>query len=103
MLVLSRKAGQKVLIGGDIEIIVSRISGNRVTLGIRAPKDLRVLRYELPKHHEESDSKETRDNESNGEQAALTAPNQLMAEGSLMMQTPIVSVEALAPYQPFAR
>lgn len=47
MLVLSRKEGERVVIGDNITIVVSRISGNRVTLGIEAPRDVKVVRGEL--------------------------------------------------------
>lgn len=47
MLVLSRKEGEKLVIGDNITIVVSKISGNRVTLGIEAPKDVKVIRGEL--------------------------------------------------------
>lgn len=47
MLVLSRKEGQRVLIGDNVVITVNRVSGNRITLGIEAPKDVRVVRGEL--------------------------------------------------------
>jgi carbon storage regulator len=47
MLVLSRKASQQVLIGGDIRITVVRIDRNRVRLGIQAPAGLAILRTEL--------------------------------------------------------
>jgi carbon storage regulator len=47
MLVLSRKESQKVIIGGNIVVTINRISGNRITLGIEAPKDVRVVRGEL--------------------------------------------------------
>ncbi len=47
MLVLSRKVGEKIAIGDNITIVVNRISGNRVAIGIEAPSDVRVLRGEL--------------------------------------------------------
>jgi carbon storage regulator len=47
MLVLSRKLGQELVIGDSVRIVVNRISGNRVTLGIVAPDNVRVLRGEL--------------------------------------------------------
>jgi carbon storage regulator CsrA len=47
MLVLSRKTGEKIVIDNRITIVVNRISGNRVTLGIDAPSDVHVLRGEL--------------------------------------------------------
>lgn len=52
MLVLSRKAGQSVLIGEDIRVEVLWI-GNQVRLGVEAPDEVKVLRSELeeePKH-----------------------------------------------------
>jgi carbon storage regulator len=50
MLVLSRKIGEKLIIGDDITVVVSRISGNRVTIGIEAPPDVRIVRGELADH-----------------------------------------------------
>ena len=41
MLVLSRKIGEKLIIGDNITVVVSRVAGNRVTLGIEAPHDVR--------------------------------------------------------------
>jgi carbon storage regulator len=47
MLVLSRKVGEKIQIGDGITVIVTRIAGNRVTLGVTAPKNVRIVRSEL--------------------------------------------------------
>jgi carbon storage regulator len=47
MLVLSRKEGEKLVIGDNITVVVSRVAGNRVTLGIEAPSDVRIIRGEL--------------------------------------------------------
>lgn len=47
MLVLSRKEGEKLVIGDNITVVVSRVAGNRVTLGIEAPSDVRIVRGEL--------------------------------------------------------
>jgi carbon storage regulator len=47
MLVLSRKIGEKLIIGDNITVVVSRVAGNRVTLGIEAPHDVRIVRGEL--------------------------------------------------------
>lgn len=47
MLVLSRKEGEKLIIGDNITVVVSRVAGNRVTLGIEAPADVRIIRGEL--------------------------------------------------------
>jgi carbon storage regulator len=47
MLVLSRKVGEKLVIGDNITIVVNRVAGNRVTIGIEAPDSVRVIRAEL--------------------------------------------------------
>ena len=47
MLVLSRKIGEKIHVGNDITIEVRRVAGNRVTLAVEAPRDVRILRGEL--------------------------------------------------------
>jgi len=47
MLVLSRKEGEQLRIGDDIVLTVSRLSGNRVSIGIEAPRDIRIVRGEL--------------------------------------------------------
>ena len=47
MLVLSRKVGEKLIIGDNITVVVSRVSGNRVTIGIEAPPEVRIVRGEL--------------------------------------------------------
>ncbi|MFN7876306.1 MAG: carbon storage regulator [Pirellula sp.] len=47
MLVLSRKEGERIQIGDNITLVVSKVSGNRVTIGIEAPRDVKVVRGEL--------------------------------------------------------
>ena len=47
MLVLTRKHGQRIMIGDDITVVVNRLSGNRVAIGIEAPDDVRIIRGEL--------------------------------------------------------
>ncbi len=47
MLVLSRKVGEKVVIGDNITVVINRVSGNRISLGIEAPADVRIVRGEL--------------------------------------------------------
>lgn len=47
MLTLTRKIGQKILIGNGIEIVVREIRGRQVRLGITAPLGLPVYREEL--------------------------------------------------------
>ena len=47
MLTLTRKVGQKILIGEDIEIVVREVRGRQVRLGIVAPSGTPVYREEL--------------------------------------------------------
>jgi len=47
MLVLSRKVGESILIGENVTIEITSIEGDRVCIGIDAPKDVRVYRKEL--------------------------------------------------------
>ena len=48
MLVLSRKAGERVPIGEGIVVEVLEVYGRRVRLGIEAPGDVAIRREELP-------------------------------------------------------
>lgn len=47
MLVLSRKKGESLMIGGDITITVLEVQSDKVKIGIDAPKEVTVLRKEL--------------------------------------------------------
>jgi carbon storage regulator len=47
MLVITRKKGQKVTIGNEIEIQVVRISGQTVRFGITAPEHVPIYRQEI--------------------------------------------------------
>jgi len=47
MLTISRRVGERILIGDGIVIEVVEVSGGSVRLGITAPKELRIYREEL--------------------------------------------------------
>jgi len=47
MLVITRRAGEGILIGDDIELQVIELSPSRVKLGIAAPRRLGILRKEI--------------------------------------------------------
>lgn len=47
MLVLTRKTSQTIMIGDEIEVTVLSISGEKVRLGIKAPRDVPVFREEV--------------------------------------------------------
>jgi carbon storage regulator CsrA len=48
MLVLTRKVNQQIRLGNDITVTVLRVQGNTIRIGIEAPRDVRVVRAELP-------------------------------------------------------
>jgi carbon storage regulator len=47
MLVLSRQRDESIMIGDDVEIIIVDVRGNKVRLGITAPKEVPVHRREI--------------------------------------------------------
>lgn len=47
MLVLTRKSNQSIMIGDDVEVSVLSIMGEKVRLGIAAPRDIPVFRKEV--------------------------------------------------------
>lgn len=47
MLILTRRAGETVMVGSDITITVLGVKGNQVRIGINAPKDIAVHREEI--------------------------------------------------------
>lgn len=48
MLVLTRKLQERICIGENITVTVLRVKGQQVRIGIEAPRDVRVIRGELP-------------------------------------------------------
>ncbi len=47
MLLLTRRTGETIRIGDDIEVTVLGVKGNQVRIGITAPEDVEILREEL--------------------------------------------------------
>lgn len=47
MLVLSRKAGERILVGDDVVVTLVRIGPNSVRVGIEAPREMNIVREEL--------------------------------------------------------
>jgi len=47
MLVLTRKSNQSIMIGDDIEVSVLAVMGEKVRVGIQAPRDIPVFRKEV--------------------------------------------------------
>ena len=73
MLVLSRRVGQRIVIGENITVVVNRVAGNRVTLGIEAPDNVHIMRGELERHQREFSSPDE-------EQVPATVPFTLEVE-----------------------
>ena len=47
MLVLTRKAGERIVIDDQITVTVLKVQGHQIRLGIEAPKEVPVMREEL--------------------------------------------------------
>ena len=47
MLVLTRKAGETIVIGDNIEITVIEVQGGKIKVGIDAPRSIKILRKEI--------------------------------------------------------
>ena len=47
MLILTRRVGETVVIGGDVDVTVLGVKGNQVRIGVKAPKEVAVHREEI--------------------------------------------------------
>jgi carbon storage regulator len=61
MLVLTRSIGQKIMIGADIEIVITGAAGQQASIGIEAPKDVKVHREEIYKRIQEGQPRPSKD------------------------------------------
>lgn len=59
MLVLSRKPEETIQIGNDITITIIKTKGKNVRIGIEAPKEMRIVRGELPRMDKTSETNTT--------------------------------------------
>ncbi|RII36201.1 carbon storage regulator [Clostridium chromiireducens] len=60
MLIITRKKGESLMIGDDIEIIISKIDDGSVKVGIKAPKNIEILRKELYEEVEKENKEATK-------------------------------------------
>ena len=63
MLVLSRKCGERIVIGSNIELTVVDIRGKRVRLAVDAPRDVSILRQEIYRRIQDESSHEAQRDE----------------------------------------
>ena len=56
MLILTRRTGESVVIGGDVKVTLLGVKGNQARLGVSAPKDVTVHREEI---HERIEREQT--------------------------------------------
>lgn len=47
MLILGRRSGESIVIGDEVEIVVKKVEGKQVWLGINAPRNISVHRREI--------------------------------------------------------
>lgn len=47
MLILTRKVGQSLIIGDNIEVKILSVDGDNISIGLNAPKDISIVRKEL--------------------------------------------------------
>ena len=73
MLVLTRKAGESIVIGSEIRITVLDLQGRQIRLGIEAPSDISVHRGEVYERIREENEKAAQ-----GEQRELKALSQAL-------------------------
>jgi carbon storage regulator len=57
MLVLTRKPGQSIMIGDGVEVQVLSVAGEKVRLGINAPRDVAIFRHEVYERIERENSR----------------------------------------------
>ena len=77
MLVLTRKAGESIVIGSEIRITVLEMQGRQIRLGIEAPSEIPVHRGEIYERIREENERAAQ-----GDQQELKALSQALKKGS---------------------
>jgi len=83
MLILTRRVGETVVIGNDVDVTVLGVKGNQVRLGVKAPREVSVHREEIYKRIKEEPVAERPDSRvsANGKNGAGTG-HPLNGQGS---------------------
>jgi carbon storage regulator len=71
MLVLTRKPGQSIMIGDGVEVQVLSVAGEKVRLGITAPRDVSIFRNEVYDRIESESAARAPEKEDEGTNAAV--------------------------------
>jgi carbon storage regulator len=71
MLVLTRKPGQSIMIGDGVEVQVLSVAGEKVRLGITAPREVPIFRNEVYERIEEEASEEAEEEDEEQLRSAL--------------------------------
>jgi carbon storage regulator len=80
VLVLTRKPGQSIMIGDGVEVQVLSVAGEKVRLGITAPRDVSIFRnevYERIESENELSSSGDDEDDRGANEAVATAPERL--------------------------
>jgi carbon storage regulator CsrA len=71
MLVLTRKATEQIQIGENVVVTILRVKGQSVRIGIEAPREVRVIRAELPKTADQPGESQSASAESTSDHTAV--------------------------------
>ena len=77
MLVLTRKPGQSIMIGEGVEVQVLSVAGEKVRLGITAPRDVSIFRNEVYDRIESENAARERDEDQGTNEAVEDALERL--------------------------
>ena len=72
MLILTRRVGETVVIGNDVDVTVLGVKGNQVRLGVKAPREVSVHREEIYKRIKD-ESDHSHDDRVNGNATARSS------------------------------
>jgi carbon storage regulator len=82
MLVLTRKPGQSIMIGDGVEVQVLSVAGEKVRLGITAPRDVSIFRNEVYDRIESESRAEAETNDEGGTNAAVESALERLSQRS---------------------
>jgi carbon storage regulator len=82
MLVLTRKTGQRIMIGDQIEVAVLSVAGEKVRLGITAAKEIPIYRDEVYRRIRRAGAESAEPNPGSGEESVDEALEQLSSGSS---------------------